>query len=312
MTETMTRDAQLDAAAQTLMNLTNGWMWEYTAEWIAYAQAIVDGRLDPATATDDDVAALTYTDWQGTDYTVSEPGLARGTLRCLAEGKFTDHNDGRFVSDDIYAVGLYVEDLDARLTLKELETLLGGDQQAAARLVVHALTGQRYTPTYSPAGSFRFGDDRDHPADALDADTVQGIGLDPTGRDGDPRFPYTEASLSGEERVRLAAYRGEFGGMLPLRSLTAARDFGRRVAADVSLDTEGLRLSDAVRAVAGAAGSSEPRANAAAGEAFFVLRNRQAEAHVAGTWCPEGPAGCAFCSEVKRRAVTLPTSNRVG
>lgn len=39
----------------------------------------------------------------------------------------------------------------------------------------------------------------------LDADSVSDIGLDPTGRDGDPRFPYSELDLTEDELQRLKA-----------------------------------------------------------------------------------------------------------
>lgn len=45
------------------------------------------------------------------------------------------------------------------------------------------------------------------PEGLLDADEVWGIGLDPTGRDGDPRHPFTEADLTETERAKLARYR---------------------------------------------------------------------------------------------------------
>lgn len=41
----------------------------------------------------------------------------------------------------------------------------------------------------------------------LDYDTVAAIGLDGTGRDQDPRFPYTEANLTPAETIRLRRYR---------------------------------------------------------------------------------------------------------
>lgn len=41
----------------------------------------------------------------------------------------------------------------------------------------------------------------------LDADEVDALGLDPTGRDGNPRFPFTETNLTDVEREALTAYR---------------------------------------------------------------------------------------------------------
>lgn len=41
--------------------------------------------------------------------------------------------------------------------------------------------------------------------DELDADTVSALGLDPTGRDGDPRFPYTIGKLTLPELLLLQA-----------------------------------------------------------------------------------------------------------
>lgn len=46
-------------------------------------------------------------------------------------------------------------------------------------------------------------------SDLLDADTVAALDLDPTGRDGNPRFPYSEASLTDPERAALAVYRAK-------------------------------------------------------------------------------------------------------
>lgn len=40
----------------------------------------------------------------------------------------------------------------------------------------------------------------------LSFDTVEGIGLDGSGCDGDPRFPYTWAKLTPAERERLQQY----------------------------------------------------------------------------------------------------------
>lgn len=37
----------------------------------------------------------------------------------------------------------------------------------------------------------------------LDFDTVEALGLDATGCDGDPRFPYTIEKLTREELVKL-------------------------------------------------------------------------------------------------------------
>jgi hypothetical protein len=45
------------------------------------------------------------------------------------------------------------------------------------------------------------------PPGLLDADTCWEIGLDPTGRDGDPRHPFTEADLTELERHRLTLVR---------------------------------------------------------------------------------------------------------
>lgn len=41
----------------------------------------------------------------------------------------------------------------------------------------------------------------------LGFDEVEAIGLDGTGRDGDPRFPYTWANLTDDERRMLRTYR---------------------------------------------------------------------------------------------------------
>lgn len=41
----------------------------------------------------------------------------------------------------------------------------------------------------------------------LDADEVAAIGLDPTGRDGNERFPYTRRKLTDAERKALSDYR---------------------------------------------------------------------------------------------------------
>lgn len=46
----------------------------------------------------------------------------------------------------------------------------------------------------------------DHPDEALSFDDVEVIGLDGTGRSGDPRFPYTWAKLTTDERARLHAH----------------------------------------------------------------------------------------------------------
>jgi len=40
----------------------------------------------------------------------------------------------------------------------------------------------------------------------LDFDAVEAIGLDGTGRDGDPRFPYTRDNLTEDELARLVDY----------------------------------------------------------------------------------------------------------
>ncbi len=42
------------------------------------------------------------------------------------------------------------------------------------------------------------------PEGLLDADTCWAIGLDPTGRDGDPRHPFTIFDLTDEERSKIA------------------------------------------------------------------------------------------------------------
>ena len=81
----------------------------------------------------------------------------------------------------------------------------------------------------------------------------------------------------------------------PLRSLKAARALGSRIGHEVSLDLDGLHVSAALRKATTAAGSTQRHADEASSEAFYVVRTRQADAHSAGTWCPEGPDGCAFC-----------------
>ncbi len=43
----------------------------------------------------------------------------------------------------------------------------------------------------------------DNPDEPLLFDDVEDIGLDGTGRDGDPRFPYTWAKLTTAERAQL-------------------------------------------------------------------------------------------------------------
>ena len=43
----------------------------------------------------------------------------------------------------------------------------------------------------------------------LDFDTVEALGLDGTGRDGNERFPYTYAKLTSDERARLDALRSD-------------------------------------------------------------------------------------------------------
>jgi hypothetical protein len=45
-----------------------------------------------------------------------------------------------------------------------------------------------------------------NPNEPLDVDSVQAIGLDGTGFDGSPRFPYTWASLTDDERTRMHAH----------------------------------------------------------------------------------------------------------
>lgn len=45
-------------------------------------------------------------------------------------------------------------------------------------------------------------------SEELGADEVDALGLDSTGRDGDPRFPYTEAKLTPAELASLVTYRG--------------------------------------------------------------------------------------------------------
>jgi hypothetical protein len=44
-------------------------------------------------------------------------------------------------------------------------------------------------------------------ADELTFDEVEALGLDGSGRDGDPRHPYRESALTEQEKTRLAAYR---------------------------------------------------------------------------------------------------------
>lgn len=43
----------------------------------------------------------------------------------------------------------------------------------------------------------------ENPLAELDFDTVERAGLDGTGRDGDPRFPYTWSSLTATERLKI-------------------------------------------------------------------------------------------------------------
>ncbi|WP_306211061.1 hypothetical protein [Actinoplanes sp. RD1] len=45
-----------------------------------------------------------------------------------------------------------------------------------------------------------------HPDDELSFNTVEALGLDGTGLGGDPRFPYTWAKLTSDERRRLQEY----------------------------------------------------------------------------------------------------------
>jgi hypothetical protein len=52
----------------------------------------------------------------------------------------------------------------------------------------------------------------------LDADTVGMLGLDPTGRDGDPRFPYTIGKLTLPELLLLQAITNQdvhYSGEMP-------------------------------------------------------------------------------------------------
>jgi hypothetical protein len=51
----------------------------------------------------------------------------------------------------------------------------------------------------------------DDPAEELPFDAVEAIGLDGTGRDGDPRFPYRWANLMPDERRRMQAYAAATG-----------------------------------------------------------------------------------------------------
>jgi hypothetical protein len=46
----------------------------------------------------------------------------------------------------------------------------------------------------------------DNPHKPLSFDSVEAIGLDGTGHDGDERFPYTWSNLTPDERERLEAY----------------------------------------------------------------------------------------------------------
>lgn len=47
-------------------------------------------------------------------------------------------------------------------------------------------------------------DGADHDVE-LGSDECELLDLDPTGRDGDPRFPYTYGKLTADERERLAS-----------------------------------------------------------------------------------------------------------
>ena len=47
----------------------------------------------------------------------------------------------------------------------------------------------------------------------LDADTVEAIGLDATGRDGNPRFPYTLENLTLDELTKVIALPSLLSGL---------------------------------------------------------------------------------------------------
>jgi hypothetical protein len=57
-----------------------------------------------------------------------------------------------------------------------------------------------------PALPWAPGEPHDDADDLLDADLAAGIGLDPTGRDLDPRFPHRLSTLTTDEWVRLSRY----------------------------------------------------------------------------------------------------------
>lgn len=51
--------------------------------------------------------------------------------------------------------------------------------------------------------------------DVMAADSVEGIGLDSTGRDLDPRFPYRLSTLTADEWTRLIEYHRTGKRQLP-------------------------------------------------------------------------------------------------
>ena len=63
------------------------------------------------------------------------------------------------------------------------------------------------------------------------------------------------------------------------------------------LDRDALEVSAEMKASCLDGGATAKQAERAADAAFASHRRKQAEAHDAGTWCPEGDAGCFYCKE---------------
>jgi hypothetical protein len=82
-----------------------------------------------------------------------------------------------------------------------------------------------------------------------------------------------------------------------IKNLATARAFGEKAADNAPIGTEATDFSACVSEAARTVGANKRRADEAGGAAFYRLRQRQADAHVAGTWCPCPGGRCVLRPE---------------
>jgi hypothetical protein len=181
---------------QTIANCVDSWMYEYAHALAVYARLVADGDVDPFAAEADPEAFRAAYPAELDVADLSEPEVAIHGLRAIAEGLYQDADDLSYLgfSDDVCAIGLYPENLDPRITFRDLRHAFRGDRVAAARAVLRAFDSSVTRVQDFDRAAFRIA------IDALTAAEAAAIGA---------ALGTCEHDLTPTERLRLAAWRAE-------------------------------------------------------------------------------------------------------